>query len=176
MAPDSTERWPAKAVRPSRWRRGQRDGLNRAVTDPTIDPDRGPRSKGLVFGEVADRYDRARPGYAEKLVDDLLAYSGVAEPDVVEVGSGTGKATVAVAPRAARLVALEPDAHMAQVARQRCERFAAVTMVQTTFEDWEPGEQQFDVVLSAQAWHWVNPVIGYPKAHAVLRSMGVLAL
>jgi SAM-dependent methyltransferase len=146
------------------------------VPEPSIDPERGPRSKGLVFGEVAELYDRARPGYAAELVDDVLSFAGVDEPDVVEIGAGTGKATVAFAARATRLLALEPNADMARIAARRCVGLRNVTIEQTTFEEWEPGERQFDVVVSAQAWHWVNPDIGYPKAHAVLRPEGVLAL
>jgi SAM-dependent methyltransferase len=146
------------------------------VPDPTIDPERGPRSKGLVFGEVAELYDRARPGYDTELVDDVLAYAGREAPDVVEIGAGTGKATVSFAVRAAQLLALEPDPDMERVAARRCADLGNVTIERTTFEEWEPAGRQFDLVVSAQAWHWVNPAIGYPKAHAVLRPAGVLAL
>ena len=146
------------------------------MADRSVDPERGPRRKGLVFGEVADLYDRARPGYADELVDHVLSFAGVGAPEIVEVGSGTGKATVPFAARAARLLALEPNAEMARVAARRCQSLANVTIEQTTFEEWEPGERRFDLVVSAQAWHWVNPAVGYPKAHGVLRPAGVLAL
>lgn len=141
-----------------------------------VDPERGPRTKGLVFGAVAELYDRARPGYAEPLVDDVLAFAGATRPDVIEVGAGTGKATVAFAPRAGDLVALEPDAQMATIAERRCRDLENVRIERSTFEAWEPGEERFDLLVSAQAWHWVNPEVGYPRAHAVLRPAGVLAL
>ena len=146
------------------------------MPDLTIDPERGPRSKGLVFGEVAELYDRARPGYDAELVDDVLAFTGRDAPDVVEIGAGTGKATVSFAVRADQLLALEPNADMARVAARRCADLDNVTIELTTFEEWESAGREFDLVVSAQAWHWVNPDIGYPKAHAVLRPAGVLAL
>jgi SAM-dependent methyltransferase len=146
------------------------------VSDTTIDPERGPRSKGLVFGEVAELYDRARPGYDAELVDDVLVFARREALDVVEIGAGTGKASVSFAERAARLLALEPNAEMARVAARRCADLRNVTIEQATFEEWEPDGRQFDLVVSAQAWHWVNPDIGYPKAHAILRPAGVLAL
>ncbi|HXQ18381.1 MAG TPA: class I SAM-dependent methyltransferase [Acidimicrobiales bacterium] len=143
---------------------------------PHVDPERGPRSKGRVFGSVAELYDRARPGYADLLVDDVLAFAGASRPQVLEIGAGTGKATVAFAARAGALLALEPDADMVTVAARRCRDLGNVRIERSTFEAWEPGERRFDLLVSAQAWHWVNPDVGYPKAHAVLRPAGVLAL
>jgi len=150
--------------------------LNRTVRDPGVDPERGPPTKGLVFGQVAELYDRARPGYAAELVDDVVSFVGLEAPRVLEVGAGTGKATVAFAGRAAELLALEPDAEMARIAARSCAALANVSIEQTTFEDWEPGDRRFDLLVSAQAWHWVNPDIGYPKARRVLRPSGALAL
>src|SRR2546427_238382 len=68
------------------------------------------REQRFVFGEVADLYDRARPGYPEALVDDVLECCGLPAPRVLEVGAGTGKATVAFAARGLEIVALEPPA------------------------------------------------------------------
>jgi SAM-dependent methyltransferase len=129
-----------------------------------------------VFGSVAAQYDRARPGYSESVVDDVFAYGGLARPVVLEIGSGTGKATVVFATRAATLLGLEPDPEMAKVARQRCAGLTNVEFESTTFEGWAPVSGEFDLVISAQAWHWVDPRIGYPKAAAVLRPGGTLAL
>ncbi len=53
-----------------------------------------PRERRLVFGEVADEYERFRPDYPSALVDELLAVAGLAPGDrVLEIGAGTGKAT-----------------------------------------------------------------------------------
>jgi hypothetical protein len=44
---------------------------------------------------VADLYDRSRPSYPEALVDDVVEYAGAAVADpALEIGAGTGKATV----------------------------------------------------------------------------------
>lgn len=39
-----------------------------------------PRERRFVFGEVAEDYDRARPGYPVALVDDVLAAAGCLAP------------------------------------------------------------------------------------------------
>ncbi len=79
------------------------------------------REQRLVFGEVAETYDRARPGYPDVVVDDIVARAPQTEGmRLLEVGCGTGKATVPFAARGFDLVALEPSEEMAAVARRNC--------------------------------------------------------
>jgi ubiquinone/menaquinone biosynthesis C-methylase UbiE len=43
----------------------------------------------FTFDEVADLYDRHRPGYPEALFEDLISLAGVSPPDrVLEIGCG----------------------------------------------------------------------------------------
>ena len=44
------------------------------------------------------------------------------------------------------------------------------------FEDWDARGRQFDLVVSAQAWHWVDPVTGPSIARRVLPRGGTLAI
>ena len=44
------------------------------------------------------------------------------------------------------------------------------------FEEWEPAGRRFDLVVSGQAWHWVDPSIGPEKAADVLEPGGRLAV
>ena len=134
------------------------------------------REHRFVFGEVADLYDRVRPGYPEALVDDVLGFCGLPAPRVLEVGAGTGKATVAFAARGLEIVALAPTAEMAAVAVRNSAAYPTVTVEVTTFEDWRGGGARFDVVLAAQSWHWLRPVVRCRKAHEQLRPGGIVAL
>jgi len=136
------------------------------------------REQRLVFGEVAELYDRARAGYPDAVVDDVISFT---EPDgphlrALEVGAGTGKATVAFAARGLEIVALEPSAEMAAVARRNCQPFPGVHIKSASFEDWPVQAGGFGLVLSAQAWHWVSPEVRYRKAAEALRAAGTLAL
>jgi SAM-dependent methyltransferase len=136
------------------------------------------REQRLVFGEVAERYDRVRPGYPESLVDEVLAYAAArAGDDMIEVGCGTGKATVSFARRGLHVVALEPDAQMAAIARRNCDGLD-VSIETTSFEEWDGlgAGSSFALAISAQAWHWVRPGIRLEKAHDALRRDGALAL
>lgn len=132
------------------------------------------REQRYVFGEVADLYDRARPGYPEALFDDVIAFVGLEAPRVLEVGAGTGKATVGFAARGLEIVALEPTREMAAVAARNCAAFPAVTIEPAGFETWSG--TGFDVLVAAQSWHWVPPEMRCARAHAALAPNGVLAL
>jgi SAM-dependent methyltransferase len=130
----------------------------------------------LAFGAVAELYDEARPSYPQTLVDDVIAFAGVEPPErILEVGAGTGKATVLFAAKGFGVLGIEPSEEMAAVARRNCAPYAGVRIEQTDFERW-PGEPlRFGLLFSAQAWHWVAPEVGYAKARSALREGGALA-
>jgi SAM-dependent methyltransferase len=138
------------------------------------------RERRLVFGEVADVYDRVRPSYPAALIDRIVALSGIEADDVaVEVGAGTGKATELVAARGVRIDAIEPSPEMAAELRTRVARFGdQVRVHEASFETWEPppGLEHAALVYAAQSWHWVEPGSRVELAAAALRAGGWLAL
>lgn len=107
----------------------------------------------------------------DALVDEI-AIGG--DGFVLEVGAGTGKATILLAERGLDVVALEPDPRMAQVARGICGEFPGVTVETSDFEHW-PGPGPARAIVSAQAWHWVDPATRLDLAAAVLGEGGLLA-
>jgi SAM-dependent methyltransferase len=131
-----------------------------------------------AFGAVADTYDRARPSYPAELVDDVIAYAGIAGSGegALEVGSGTGKATVLFAQRGVPVHGIEPSAEMAAIARRACEPYEHVEIEESDFEDYAPRGRRFRLLFSAQAWHWVRPEVRYVKAREVLVPGGGIAL
>jgi SAM-dependent methyltransferase len=132
------------------------------------------RIRARVFGEAADLYERRRPGYPSALYEDLLALVDRAEW-ALEAGAGTGKATVELARRGFAVVALEPDREMAALARRATEGLS-VDIDERSFEEWHGEVGTFDLVASAQAWHWIDPDRGAAVARRALRPSGVLAV
>ena len=131
----------------------------------------------LVFGEVAHLYDRYRPTYPDALFDELISFAELKPGDpTLEVGAGTGKATVALVRRGLTLTALEPSHQMAEVNRANLAGATSANLVETSFEEWDPGSSRFRLICSAQAWHWVDADIGYAKAARLLLPTGVLGL
>lgn len=130
-----------------------------------------------TFDEDAELYDRARPGYPPELYDDLADLAG-ARPGsrVLEVGCGTGQATVPLAERGCRITAVEAGPHMAAVARRNLAGTPAVEVVTADFESWPLPEEPFDAVVSATAFHWIDPAVRTAKAADALRPGGALAV
>lgn len=131
----------------------------------------------FVFGEVASLYDRHRPGYSEELVDRVIGYAQLPpEGRILEVGCGTGQATASFARRGYRMLCLEPSPQMAVLAQANLEEFARLEIVVETFEDWALADQLFHLVISAQAFHWVDPELRFVKAARAVAPGGALAI
>ncbi len=129
-----------------------------------------------TFTEDAELYDRARPGYPPRMFDDLAAMVGLGPGcRVLEIGCGTGKATVPIARLGCRIVAVELGPEMAAVARRHLAGYRDVQVLTAVFEDWPLPRQPFDVVLAATAFHWLDPAVRVEKAAAALRPGGILA-
>jgi SAM-dependent methyltransferase len=92
-------------------------------------------------------------------------------PGVLDVGCGTGIAARQFQAVGCRVLGVDPDARMADLAR----RFGVEAEV-AKFEDWDPAGREFDAVIAGQAWHWVDPIAGAAKAAQVLRPGGRLAV
>jgi SAM-dependent methyltransferase len=135
------------------------------------------RELGRLFNEVPELYDRVRPTYPDELFADLVAVTGMGRASsVLEVGCGTGQATRSLAALGCSVIAVEPGAGMAALARQRLATFGNVEVETSTFEQWDDRGRRFEVLVAASSWHWVDPSIGWRRAHDVLHAKGWMAL
>lgn len=126
---------------------------------------------------MAELYDRVRPGYPDELFADLAAITGIDErSSVLEVGCGSGQATRSLAALGCSVTAVEPGADMAALARRRLASFPEVEVETARFEQWEDRGRRFDVLVAASSWHWVDPSVGWQRAHQVVSPGGWMSL
>jgi SAM-dependent methyltransferase len=122
------------------------------------------RARAESFGAVAQTYDRARPSYPPAMLDALLADGARA---VLDVGCGTGIAGALLASRGCEVLGVEVDPRMAAMARRK-----GLDVEIASFETWDDRGRRFDLLICAQAWHWIDPGIGAVKAAGVLSDGG----
>ena len=121
-------------------------------------------------------YDRARPSCPPAVFDDLAELAGIGPGRrVLEIGCGTGQATVPLAERGCEIVAVEIGPRMAAVARRNLAGFSSVQVVTSAFEAWPLPPAPFDAVVSATAFHWLDPAVRVVKAADALCPEGALA-
>lgn len=136
-----------------------------------------PREAARVFDSLALLYDRARPGYPSELVAELLLACRLdSSSRLLEVGCGTGQLTRDLALCGARLRCVEAGPALAALARERLAAQPNVEVVTGRFEDFEDEEESYDAVVSATAFHWVDPAVSFEKSARLLRPGGWLCL
>jgi SAM-dependent methyltransferase len=123
---------------------------------------------------MASTYERGRPPYPETALDWLLEPRAGWQPrQVLDLGAGTGKLTRQVAARGLTVTAVDPsDGMLAELGRVLPETPALVG----TAEGIPLNDHSVDVVLVAQAWHWVDLDQAVPEVARVLSPGGRLGL
>ncbi len=137
-------------------------------------------SGGGPFGTIFDRdvatYESARPPYPPELFALLEGKCGIGEGTrVLEIGPGSGQATLPLLHLGAEVVAVEAGPRMADRLRERtagrpCE------VIGSRFEEAHLGARRFDVAVAATSFHWVDAAVAIPKLAGHLVDGGWLAL
>ena len=122
-----------------------------------------------AFGEVAEEYDRLRPGPSADALDWLLPPGAT---EVLEIGAGTGVLTRRLAERVAHVIAVEPDDRM----RALLPKAPGVEVLAGWAEALPASDASLHAVVAASAWHWVDEERAVPEVARVLRPGGRLAL
>jgi SAM-dependent methyltransferase len=129
------------------------------------------------FDDAAQLYDEVRPRYPEEIIEHIMAFAALpAHGRIFEVGCGTGQMTLPFARRGYAVVALDQGERLAALAAQHCQPYPQVRVAACAFEDWQDAAGSFDLFLSAQAFHWIEPQYGITRAAELLKPGGTIAL
>lgn len=129
-----------------------------------------------VFDEDERNYERIRPGYAEALFEAVFSYAGIgAESEALEIGIGTGQATLPFLDRGCRVTAVELGEHLAAFSRKKFADFEHFDLHHGDFMDVSLGAGRYDLVYAATAFHWLPPE-AYGKVWELLKPGGTVAL
>src|ERR1700677_1419168 len=122
--------------------------------------------RATSFGQIADDYDRLRPGPPEEALDWLVPTDCVT---AVDLAGGTGLFTRALRRRVTQVVAVEPDDRMRAVLAAKSPDVRAVA---GRGEAIPLSEASADGVFVSSAWHWLDPDLAVPEIARVLRDGG----
>lgn len=127
-----------------------------------------------VFNRMADVYD-TRPAYPAALIEALVALAPGRR--VLDLGAGTGKLALPLAARGFEVVAVEPAQAMLDVLRgSALERSLTLATVHGMAEALPFDAARFDLVLIADALHFIDHERAATEIRRVLAPRGALAL
>ncbi|MEO0394538.1 MAG: class I SAM-dependent methyltransferase [Cyanobacteria bacterium P01_A01_bin.137] len=129
------------------------------------------------YSKAAHAYNQARPSYPPSLVEQVIDLAQLSDKSaILEIGCGPGTATISFAPLGCSMVCIEPNPEFTHLAKQNCQTYPNVTILNSAFEEWPLVERQFDAVLAATSFHWIPAEVGYPKVAQALKENGRLIL
>ena len=110
------------------------------------------------FSGKADVYQKARPNYAQALLDFIAQSWQISEGSMVaDIGSGTGILTRQLLGLGAKVFALEPNADMRAKAEELLGDNPNFVSVIGTAEHTSLPDHSFHLVTAASAFHWFDP-------------------
>ncbi len=128
-----------------------------------------------VFGADPATFNRARPGYPDRVYEILRTRCGLTPgARVFEVGAGTGIATRGLLDQGARpLTVIEPDRRMARYLLGTLgPRRDRVHPVLHPFETASLPTASFDLGVAATSFHWISERAGLRRVARLLRPGG----
>ena len=128
----------------------------------------------LSFNEAVDFYDEVRPSYPAALFDDLFRLLP-SEPNILEVGPGTGQATKDLIARGASVQAIEIGPAMAARLRSNIDS-DRLTVSIGDFETVDIPPASADALFAATAYHWISPTAQTSRPATILRPGGHVAI
>ena len=130
-----------------------------------------------TFNENEYNYDKARPDYPNELFEDVFNYVNLSESsNVLEIGIGTGQATLPFLNKGCNVTAVELGDKLAKYCQQKFAQFDYFDIINSDFIEADLPEKSFDLIYSATAFHWIPKDSGYAKIKALLKPNGLLVL
>lgn len=128
---------------------------------------------GLAFDtDHAALYHHIRPGYRADIVEFLTERRpGLA----VDLGAGTGLFTDQLISAGWEVVAVDPAANMLEVLSASHPQVTTVVGAVESL-DTTPWQHRADLVVCAQAWHWIDTEQGSRKVTELLTDQGVFGV
>lgn len=128
---------------------------------------------GDPWQPLAEAYAAGRTGYSGELYDTIAAFGLRRDASILDVGCGTGIAAAPFAANGFAVTGVDSSEAMLEKARVAIPQGE---FVQAPAESLPFTDGRFDVVISAQAFHWFDRAKALDEAIRVLRPGGIVAI
>lgn len=127
-----------------------------------------------TFNTIAEEYNKWRPTYVPELYNDIFSYKPINQlSNVLEIGIGTGQATLPIIKTGCNLIAVELGENLAEIARRKFCSYNNFSIITGEFQNYESNDNIYDLIYSASAFHWIPEEVGYSKVYKMLKPGGV---
>ena len=131
----------------------------------------------LKFNEDEYNYDKYRPKYPEELFSDIINYSHISsEHKALEIGIGTGQATLPILKSGCKVTAIELGDNLTRFVKDKFNNYKNFNVINADFMDYPIKTEVFNLVYCATAFHWLPLEQAYAKVRNILKDNGTIAL
>lgn len=131
----------------------------------------------LKFNEDAANYDKARPSYPNELFNDIIAYSDINQnSNILEIGIGTGQATLPFLKLGCNVTAVELGNDLAEYTSAKFAPYNNFSIINADFIEADLKSGYYDLIYCATAFHWLPQEEALNKVKKLLKPNGTLAL
>ncbi|MGL5833771.1 MAG: class I SAM-dependent methyltransferase [Waterburya sp.] len=124
------------------------------------------------FTSRAEDYAKNRPSYPSAVIERILAELGDRSIIAADIGAGTGISSRLLADRGVKVIAIEPNSAMREVAKAH----PLVEFDDSHAENIQLPDASVDLVTCFQAFHWFDPEPTLKEFSRILNPQGKMAL
>ncbi|WOF15443.1 methyltransferase domain-containing protein [Methanoplanus sp. FWC-SCC4] len=130
-----------------------------------------------IFDSNPEGYDRWRPRYLPEVFKDIIQYAAVSKNShVIEIGAGTGQATLPFLRTGCTITAIEIGNNFSDFLEEKYRDLSNFTVENISFEEYQGEKNSKDLIYSASAFHWIKGNTGFIKSYDLLKNDAVLAI
>lgn len=129
------------------------------------------------FSERVDTYVKYRPSYPIEAVDCLYNTVGISQKSIIaDIGAGTGIMSELLLARGSKVIAVEPNVDMRQMAEKRLSNNLNFRIQPCPAEETGLDDQSVDAVICAQSFHWFDRQAAGLEFRRILKPKGKVVL
>ena len=133
--------------------------------------------KSNTHANKANSYDLGRPDYPSEFFNYLYDEIGFTKSNTIaDIGCGTGKVTRHFLEFGNKVVAIEPDGDMLNIANERLGSYPDYTSFQKTAEATNIKTASIDHIFCGNSYHWFDREKVVPEFQRILRTDGKIVL